>query len=77
MVDQGMRIDVEAAMLLLVVNHVQRYIAMKGMDIMAGHGVIKDHDMERYYRQSLSLGLPNEMLRNLVGHYDLGLPRSY
>lgn len=77
MVDQGMNVDVEAAMALLVINQVQRYITMNGMDIMGGHGVIKDHDMERFYRQSLSLGLPNTMLRNVVGRYGLGLPRSY
>ena len=75
--DQGMRVDIEAAKAKLVADHARQYIATKGMEILAGHGFIKDHDMERYYRNSVSLGLTKEMCRNYIGRYELGLPQCY
>ena len=77
MADQGMQLEIEAMMAKLVSADNMYYIARRGMEIMGGHGFIKDHDMEKYYRAMIPIAPPDEMCRNYIGHYRLGLPRSY
>jgi acyl-CoA dehydrogenase len=49
------------------------------MRILAGHGLVEESPMERYFRDA-RLGpfspISNEMTRNFIGER-LGLPKSY
>ena len=55
------------------------YATDVGMRIMAGHGYMMEHDMQRYFRDiriMTSAPITDEMVLNQIGE-SLGFPRSY
>lgn len=77
MSDQKIPLDLEAMMAKFVSGENYFNFARKGMEIMGGHGFIKDHDMEQYYRSMIPIAPTQEMCLNYIGQYRLGLPRCY
>ena len=75
----GEAFDVEAAMAKLICFEGGRRLNLLAANIWAGHGYIKDYDIERYIRDNtISWGpISNEMCRNYIGMAGLGLPRCY
>jgi acyl-CoA dehydrogenase len=76
---KGERFDVEAAMAKIMCTEAGKRLNMLAANIWAGHGYIKDYDIERYFRDNtISWGpISNEMCRNYIGMVALGLPRCY
>jgi acyl-CoA dehydrogenase len=77
MSDQGKELHLEAMMTKFILAENYFHFARKGMEIMAGHGLIKDHDMEKYYRNLIPGPPTQQMCLSYIGQYRLGLPRCY
>lgn len=71
--------SIESNMAKLIASEAAIFATSKGMQIMAGHGFMMEHDMQRYWRDAKLYEfapVTNEMVRNFLAE-KLGLPRSY
>jgi alkylation response protein AidB-like acyl-CoA dehydrogenase len=69
-----------ASMAKLVASEAAVDIALKGMQLMGGAGYLRDHAMQRFFRDGRLWSfspLNNEMVRSHLGERYLGLPRSF
>ena len=79
LLENGLPCNVEATMAKMVSSEMATKVSARGLDILAGYGVMMEYDMQRYFRdarQATFAPISNEMVRNYLAE-SLGLPKSY
>ncbi len=76
---KGLRCHVEGNLAKLAASEAALYATSRGMEIMAGHGYMMEHEMQRFWRDAKLFEfapITNEIVQNFLGE-SLGLPSSY